>query len=145
MTIDRACYRLTSTLRIAVLPPFVAASALCSAPSSSASFSTRWPWKPKWLPELLVVRPVDGDAEMQIFAGRGAIGIVMDMALSHRFVFLVVEDDDDDRQVVALGGAERLDDRVVKERAVADEQRHRPLGRRELDAERGADPLAEAA
>ena len=94
--------------------------------------------------QLLIVGSVDGHAEMQLFAGRGAIGIVVDVALAHRLVFLVVEDDDDDRQLVPLGGAERLDDGVVKERAVADEQRHRPLGCRELDAERGADPLAEA-
>src|ERR1700704_3086380 len=43
-------YRLTSTLRIAVFPPLVAASALCRALSNSARLSTRWPWKPKWLP-----------------------------------------------------------------------------------------------
>src|SRR5262249_23678175 len=43
-------YRLTITLRIAVLPPLLAVSALCSAPSNSTRFSTRWPWKPKWLP-----------------------------------------------------------------------------------------------
>src|SRR5499426_3102306 len=93
--------------------------------------------------QLLIVRSVDRYPEMQIFAGGGAVGIVMDVALPHRLVFLVVEDDDDDRQLVALGGAERLNDGVVKERTVADEQRHRPLGRRELDAKRGADPLAE--
>src|SRR5262249_4955818 len=45
-----SAYRLTITLRIAVLPPLLAASALCRAPSNSARFSTRWPWKPKWLP-----------------------------------------------------------------------------------------------
>ena len=44
-----------------------------------------------------------------------------------------------------LRGAERLDDRIVEERAVADQQRYRPLARRELDAERGADALAEPA
>src|SRR5262249_3351889 len=44
-----------------------------------------------------------------------------------------------------FGGAERLDDGVVKKRAVADEQHHRPLRRRELDAERSANPLPEAA
>jgi hypothetical protein len=43
-------YWLTTTLRIAVFPSLVAASALCSAPSNSARFSTRSPWKPKWLP-----------------------------------------------------------------------------------------------
>ncbi len=43
-------YRLTTTFRIAVLPPLAAASASCSAPFTSSSFSTRWPWKPKWLP-----------------------------------------------------------------------------------------------
>src|SRR2546430_17696761 len=95
--------------------------------------------------QLLIIGSVDGHAEMQLFARRGAIGIVMDVALAHRLVFLVVENDDDDRQLVPFGGAERLDDRVVKKRAVADEQRHRPLRRRELDAERGADPLAETA
>src|SRR5262249_14454840 len=41
--------------------------------------------------QLLIVRSVDGHPEMQIFAGRGAIGIVMDVAHPHRFVFLVVE------------------------------------------------------
>src|SRR5262245_6857484 len=95
--------------------------------------------------QALIVGSVDGHAEMQLLAGRGAIGIVMDVALAHRLVFLVVENDDDDRQLVPLGGAKRLDDRVVKKRAIADEQHHQPLRRRELDAERGADPLAEAA
>src|SRR4029077_9773224 len=95
--------------------------------------------------QVLIVGPVDGHTEMQLFAGRGAIGIVMDVALAHRLVFLVVENDDDDRQLVPFGGAERLDDRIVKKRAVADEQRNRPLRRRELDAERGSDALTEAA
>src|SRR5262252_6146465 len=93
--------------------------------------------------QLLVVRSLAGDAEMQVFAGGGAIGIVMHVALSHRLVFLIVEDDDHDRQVMALGRAERLHDRIVEERAVADEQRHRALRRRELDPKRGADALAE--
>src|SRR5262245_52172169 len=94
--------------------------------------------------QSLVVRSLDRDAEMQVFAGRGAIGIVMHVALSHRLVFLVVENHDHDRQAVTLGRAERLHNGVVEERAVADEQRHRALRRRELDPERGADALPEA-
>ena len=57
----------------------------------------------------------------------------------------LVHDDDEDRQIVLLGCAERLYDRVVEKRAVADEQHHRPFRRRELDPERSADALAEPA
>src|SRR6516225_1740845 len=94
--------------------------------------------------ELVIVGTIDGDAIMQIPAGRGAVGIVMDMALSHRLVFPVVEDNDDDGQLVPLRCAERLNDRIVEERAVADQQRHRPLACRELDPKRGAYPLAQS-
>ena len=66
-------------------------------------------------PKLLVVGSIDGHAVVQVLAGRGAVRIMMDVALAHRLVFLVVEDDDHDGQSVALGGAERLDDGVVKE------------------------------
>ena len=82
---------------------------------------------------------------MQIGAGGCAFGIVVHMPFAHRFIFLVVENDDNDRQLMALRRAERLDDGIVKERAVAD-QKHDwlpPSG--ELDAECRADPLAEPA
>src|SRR5919201_4194237 len=95
--------------------------------------------------DLLIIRPFDRHAEMQVFAGRGAVGIVMNVTLAHRLVFFVIENDDDDRQLVPLGGAERLDDRVIEKRAVADEQHHRALRRRKLDAERGAYALPETA
>src|SRR5262249_38542706 len=94
--------------------------------------------------QLLILRSVDRHPKMHPFVGRDSVRIVMDVALAHRFVLLVVEDNDRDRQVVALRGTERLDDRVVKKRAVADEQRHRSLGRREFDPERGSNALAEA-
>src|SRR6516162_212692 len=58
--------------------------------------------------QLLVIRALDGHPEMQIGAGGSAIGIMVDMTLAHRLVFLVVEDDDGDRQLVPLRRAERL-------------------------------------
>src|SRR5262245_63369689 len=94
--------------------------------------------------QLLILRSIDRHTKMQVFVGGDSIGVVMDVALAHRFVLLVVEDNDRDRQVVALRGTERLDDGVVKKRAVADEQRYRSLGRREFDPERGSNALAEA-
>ena len=43
-------YRLSTTLRIAVLPPSTARKALRIASGSSAGFSTFWPGRPKGLP-----------------------------------------------------------------------------------------------
>src|SRR6516165_1601966 len=45
-----AGYRLSTTLRIAVLPLLTARIAVRIAPGSSAGRSTFWPWKPKGLP-----------------------------------------------------------------------------------------------
>ncbi len=64
---------------------------------------------------------------MHVRAFGGAVGIMMHVALLHRHVTLVVEDDDEDRKIMLLGRAERLDHRIIKEAAVADQQRDRPL------------------
>jgi hypothetical protein len=54
------------------------------------------------------------------------------VAQLHRGVLAVVADDNQDRPAVALRRTQRLDDRVVEERAVADQCGDRPLGRAEL-------------
>ena len=65
--------------------------------------------------ELGVVRSLDAHAVVQFLAGRDTIGIVVHVAFSHGFVFFVVEHHNDDGKLVALRGAERLDDGVVEE------------------------------
>src|SRR5579863_10766019 len=95
--------------------------------------------------QLGIIEAVELRAEIHVGSFGGAVLVMMEMAFLHRHVALVIEHDDEDREIVLLGGAERLDDRIIEEAAVADQQRYRPLARGELDAERGADALAEAA
>ena len=71
---------------------------------------------------------------------RDAIGIVVQVPCLHGPVLAVVADDDQDRQIVSLRGAQRLDHRVVEERAVADECRDRPIAGVRLGA--GNRPVA---
>src|SRR6478672_11505993 len=85
--------------------------------------------------QLGIIRAFNRYSVIEILAGRRAIRIMMHVTFAHCFIFFVVENDDDDRQLMPLGGAERLNDRVVKERAVADEQHHRPFGGGELYSE----------
>src|SRR5919201_5398874 len=44
--------------------------------------------------DLLIIRPFDRHAEMQAFAGRGAVGIVMNVTVALRLVFFVIENAD---------------------------------------------------
>src|SRR5262249_41222612 len=68
--------------------------------------------------QLLVVGALDRHPVVQVLAGRDAVRIMMHVAFAHGFVLLIVHDDDYDRQLVALGGAERLNDGIVEKRAV---------------------------
>src|SRR5215471_17647831 len=79
--------------------------------------------------ELAVVGAVDGDAVPHVGPVRNTVRVMVQVPLLHSTVLAVVEYDDQDRKVVSLGGAQGLNDRVVEERAVADQRRDRPFRR----------------
>ena len=75
---------------------------VCSAPLSLSGCIDVLAVQAEMRAQSIVIEAVEARAQMHVGVLGGTVGVVMDVALLHRHVALVVEDHDQDRQIVLL-------------------------------------------